>query len=617
MASEINRLKAVFETNNGSTSNTSSKPLPPPPSSRTERPVQVTNTTSPNHKSSLNVVGSSSSVKIKPISPLPARKLPGRSESLPKKSAPPSSFQGAGGGTPSVTTKAEAALHLAAVLKVKSHGVAGNNGSSEVVAGSRPVHSSPPSIRRANNNDLRKDGVHINNGVAISTSSSPKSITGAQKTFGCTPKPISASSKTITSTSPKTADLGVFKTSLKPVVVTGPKMSVTSPGKPGTTHKSPLSPSKEGGSVSFSSSSGVNGTSSSSASAASVFGVTLSHRDNNDRGTPHSSSSTTPSSSSSTNVKPMQPPSPFNVKLRSTSVNTSSNESLTNATTTTGTSSRDERSNSVPRDVELSESDNQFSRGKKKGALPNKRPLSIDAPQVSPEHVGKDLKTRMQDGSGNDQRNRPRPPPKKSGSNTVGDKPSPPPKPPSGSTCKSPSKALPKPPVSSLKKNTKFNRVRAGSTPDSSSRESTPNLEADSEDRESRSRSALRGRESSRSRVSDGFLEETLKALDDRQGLGGGTKTRATSWVIVDEHSNSATWKGGPKNLNSKKALPKTPPRVKSSESTGSSDGPKCSSSVSALQSKFGDLCSAASSPPASPASPLGRTPGKCWWFLI
>ncbi len=370
--------------------------------------------------------------------------------------------------------------------------------------------------------------------------------------------------------------------------------------------------------------------------AASVFGVTLSHRDTNDRGTAHHP----PSSSSSpghTKVKPLQPPSsPFGgVKLRSTSIHATNSGGNSTNDSTAGVSSRDERASSVPRDIEMSggfeKSQNQPSSSSGSGGKahhsrtsPGKRPKSVNEPQIL-GRLDKNLAKKGGDrGNDKDKKNRPLPPPKKPGlanTVTVGDKPPPPPKP--SNVHKSPSKPLPKPPIGHLKKNTDFNRARTGSTPDSS-RESTPSIEADNEVQKTRTHSFNPLGEGG-SRVSDGFLEETLKALDDRRGHSD-TVNSSSSWVVIDEPSttNGVAWKAGSKDTPStttsggvpvKKTLPKTPPRVKSPESTGSSSASDCSKSpsVNALRSKFGDM----SSPPTSPASPLSKTPGNNVLFCL
>ena len=612
MASEINRLKARFEANNGSASKTHppNKPLPPPPTNSkqttsSERPAALTTKTSPSHgkSSTSGTVSSSSSVKIKPLPPpSPSSK---KSDTLPTKSTTTApAALGPGSSTPP-TTKAEAAQHLASVLSIK-------------------VNSSPPSNRRASNT-FRKNSV---NGVA-GPSSSPKSISSSPKVIPGSPKPFTGSSKVITGTSPKIPPASspspkksdspaAVKTALKPV--TSPKRTpsaMSASPKPGTPHK-PLSPPNardKVGVVSSTSSSSSSSTSSATGNVASVFGVTLSHRDNNERGTPHHPSS----SSSPAKVKPMQPPSPFNVKLRSTSILGTNTGGNTTNDSAADVSSRDERASSVPRDIELSGGfeKNQPSGGKVKRTSPEKRPKSINEPQISGSIDKKSGNLAKKDGDrGKDKKNRPLPPPKKPGLNAIGDKPSPPPKP--SNVNKSPSKPLPKPPIGHLKKNADFNRARTGSTPDSS-RESTPSLEADNEEQKVRSHSfnPLGG---GGTRISDGFLEETLKALDDRRGHSD-TVASTGSWVIVDESSSSAAWKTGSKDTSSsipiKKTLPKTPPRVKSPESTSSSASDSSKSpSVNALRSKFGDL----SSPPTSPASPLSRTPGKnvfcCFFYL-
>lgn len=360
--------------------------------------------------------------------------------------------------------------------------------------------------------------------------------------------------------------------------------------------------------------------------AASVFGVTLSHREANDRGTPHHHPPSSSGSPSHSKVKPMQPPSsPFAVKLRSTSIHNSSSGNSTNDSAA-DVSSRDERASSVPRDIEMSggfeKNQNQPSSSSGSGgkahharASPGKRPKSVNEPQMLSGGGFDKRNGRLAKKDGNhgkeDKKNRPLPPPKKPGLANIVDKPSPPPKP--SNVQKSPSKPLPKPPIGHLKKNTDFNRQRTGSTPDSS-RESTPSLEADNEGQKSRSHSFNPLGEIG-SRVSDGFLEETLKALDDRSRGHSDTVTSTSSWVVIDESTSGVgvAGKAGSKGTTSgvpiKKTLPKTPPRVKSPESIGSpsaSDGSK-SPSVNALRSRFGDL----SSPPTSPASPLSKTPGK------
>ena len=646
MASEINRLKARFEANNGSSAPAPAKtphpnkPLPPPPYNSKQMDKLTTTTTSPANKSS-TIGGSSSSVKTKP---LPSPSTPKKSDTLPIKtpSTAPGAAQG-GSGTPP-TTKAEAALHLASVLKVKTQ--QGLN-SSEV--GVKKANASSPPINRRASETFKKNSI---NGIAGSTS--PKSSSSMPKVIPGSPKPFTGSSKVITGTSPKppppfsssakkSDSPAAVKTPLKPhsspphtsassspkktdspaaktplKLQSSPKRTpsaMSASPKPGIPQKPPSLPNvRDKGGVTLSNSSTNTDAASTTGNVASVFGVTLSHRDNNERSTPQSSSS----SSSPGKVKPLQPPSsPFNVKLRSTSIHaTSSNGNSTNDSAAE-VRSRDERANSVPRDIELSGGfeKNQPSGGKAERKSPGKRPLSVNAPQVSSAGVidkkSSNLTKKDKDGDhGMGMKYRPRPPPKKPGLNTaVGDRPSPPPKPPNVNVNKSPSKPLPKPPISHLKKNADFSRARTGSTPDSS-RESTPSLEADNEEQKGRSHSfdPLGGVDrENRTRVSDGFLEETLKALDDRRGHSD-TNSSTNSWVIVDE---SSAWKPGSKDTSSipiKKNLPKTPPRVKSPESTGSSvsDGPK-SPSVNALRSKFGDL----SSPPTSPASPLGRTPGK------
>ena len=400
---------------------------------------------------------------------------------------------------------------------------------------------------------------------------------------------------------------------------------MVSPSPPTSTSLKPLSSGSSNGTTSSSTTTGNT--------AASVFGVTLSHRDTNDKGTPHHhhppSSSGSPSHSK---VKPMQPPSsPFAVKLRSTSIHSATNSSSGNSTNDSAAdvSSRDERASSVPRDIEMSggfeKNQNQPSSSSGSGGKahhartsPGKRPKSVNEPQMLSGGFDKRngrLAKKDGDHGKEDKKNRPRPPPKKPGLANIVDKPSPPPKPPN--VHKSPSKPLPKPPIGHLKKNTDFNRARTGSTPDSS-RESTPSLEADNEGQKSRSHSFNPLGEIG-SRVSDGFLEETLKALDNRNRGHSDTVTSTSSWVVIDESSTTSgvgvagNGKAGSKDTTSgvpiKKTLPKTPPRVKSPESIGSpsaSDGSK-SPSVNALRSKFGDL----SSPPTSPASPLSKTPGK------
>ena len=643
MASEINRLKARFEANNGNASKTQpSKPRPPPPYN--SKQTENKSSTSPTHKSS--TIGSASSVKIKPPpSPLTSKK----SDSLPTKTATTSTAAPAAQSSTPPTTKAEAALHLASVLKAKTQG---HNGSEVGVGGPTKVNASPPSNRRASET-FRKNSV---NGVAASLvgSSSPKSISSLPKAVSGSPKPFTGSSKVITSTSPKLPPTfssstkksdspAAIKTPLKPhsspphtssssspkktdspavktplKVQNSPKRTASAMSaspKPGLPQKSlsALNTRDKGGVASSStSSSSSNGTSSSTGNVASVFGVTLSHRDNNDRSAPHSSSS----SSGLAKVKPMQPPSsPFNVKLRSTSIHATSSSGDSTNDSPAEMSSRDERANSVPRDIELSGGfeKNQLSGGKAQRTSPGKRPLSVNTPQVSGVVDKKSSNLAKKDKDGDreiDKKNRPLPPPKKPGLNTAVDRPSPPPKPPNIN--KSPSKPLPKPPIGHLKKNANFNRPRTGSTPDSS-RESTPSLEAENEEQKVRLNSFNPlggGDRQSGTRISDGFLEETLKALDDRRGHSD-TVTSTSSWVVIGESSSSAAWKAGSKETSSvpiKKTLPKTPPRVKSPESTGSSvsDGSK-SPSVNALRSKFGDL----SSPPTSPASPLGKTPGK------
>ena len=590
MASDIGRLKAVFETNNGSASKAPiNKPLPQPPSSKTDRPaVTSLSTTSPKHKSS--------SVKGKPLPPPFSKKSPGKADSLPPKTKPSPT------GSPP-TTKKEAASHLASVLKTKTQGLANNN--CEVGGPVVQVHTSPPSNRRAS--ETRKNSIN-----GVNTSSSLKSISGSPKATSGSPKRFPGSSKAITGSSPKALAGSspkkidpIVKTPLKPL--TGPGSGKTPSSMSGSSKKTvntpqkPLSPplnAKDKGGAS-SSSSTSNGTASMVGNVGSRFGVKLSHRENNDRGTPHSSSN---SSSSATNkVKPIQPP-PFNVKLRSTSVLTSSSGNSTNDSA--DVSSRDERSNSMPRDIEQSGSENQSSGGKTQRTPPSsRRPISVNALRVS-GNVGKALSTSdltKVDGSRErDKKSKPRPPPKKPGLMT-GDKPFPPPKP--SNVNRSPSKPLPKPPISHLKKNTDFNRARSGSTP-TSSRESTPSLEANNEEQKSRSRSVT-PLESGDSQIGDGSLEETLKPPGH---VVKGHSDSTSSWVVIDDSSSSVAWKGDSKNSSSvpvKKTPPKTPPRVKSPESTSSSDGPK-SPSVNTLRSKFGDR----SSPPASPASPLGRTPG-------
>ena len=377
-------------------------------------------------------------------------------------------------------------------------------------------------------------------------------------------------------------------------------------------------------STTSSSMSSSNGTSSSTTgNVASIFGVTLSHRDTNERGTPHHHTSPA-------KVKPMQPPSsPFNVKLRSTSIHVTDSGGNSTNDSAADVSSRDERASSVPRDIELSggfENQNQPSAGKKahhQRSSPGKRPKSVDEHQISSGGIGKKSGNLLANKKDDDRckdnkKSRPLPPPKKPGLvNTVAaDKPSPPPKP-SPNITKSPSKPLPKPPIGHLKKNTDFSRARTGSTPDSS-RESTPSLEADNEEQKMRSHS-FNPFGGGGTRVSDGFLEETLKALDDRRDHSD-TVTSNSSWVMIEGPSSAtrnsavgavASWKAGSKDTSSapvKKTLPKTPPRVKSPESISSSGSDSSKSpSVNALRSKFGDV----SSPPTSPASPLSKTPGK------
>ena len=483
MASEINKLKAKFESSNGGSPRAPSKPLPPPPK------------TSPEMKRAHLATGGS--VKLKPTTPpLSAKPIAGKSDTLPSAKSQV--------GTPP-TSKAEAASHLSFVLKGKVK-LAEEDGAKE--------------YRRSS--QTRTNSV---NGVS---------------------RPAAPPAKVQTRVTAK------------------PKL----PAKP----LSP--PAKEKPLVPASGSSG---------DVKSVFGVTLSHREK--ESAPHSPAT-------AAKVKPLRPP-PFRDSKPKSPSSVDSGGCGTGDGSEGG--SRDERAASVPRDIELSGSEDPPITKKVAKTPPIKR-LSVDNFDVKSRSTS-DLSKTKDTGR---QSYKPRPPPKKPGIH--GDKPSLPPKPSavSRSPSRSPSRAPPKPPIGSLKNTHDFSRARRGSSP--SSRETTPTRDTPTptgDEHKSRSKSFT---------PLDSSMEDTLKC--PVQGSPAHLRSDMTnSWVIIDEPaggkeaSKTPPTKGSP--LLSKRRLPPTPPRVKSPESTAvdSSKSP----SVNALRSRFGDQ---SSSPPTSP-SDKAVTPPK------
>ena len=542
MASEINKLKAKFESNSSGSPKTPIKPLPlTPPMKVSEKAFSSPESTRGGGGS---VGGSTGSLKVKPTTP--TKKIPSKSDTLPSaKPAPTHS------GTPP-TTKAQAASHLAAVLKARTSSTASDaGGSSPSGKDSGGVES--PRYRRPN--ETKKSGV---NGVSES------------------PTPPS-------------------KVPFKPSPPTG--------GKPALLHSSPkgngkpISPPKEKGGVS------MNGRAPDDVKA--MFGVKLSHRERDNAQSPHSPAN---------KVKPLQPPAFRDVKLRSAS-NASNTAGGSSTDDGTSKSSRDERANSVPRDIELSGSEEIPVTKKLPRTPPSKRRKSADLQRIMGEASNAPTthdSSKVGGANGNSKKYKPRPPPKKPGLLT-GDKPAPPPKP--SSVTRSPSRAPPKPPIGSLKNSGDFSRPRRSSTP--SSRESTPNLDTPTptpveNEQKSRSRSITPHGSKDGSQIGDGSLEDTLTGTSPAREHSD-TASSTNSWVMVDEVMShwkgtsmvpTSSTKGGASPPTKKRPIPpQTPPRLKSPEA-GMVDESR-SPSVNALRSKFGGKSpNTTSSPPTSPLSP-------------